>query len=65
MAPEEAGVEVTEGGEAQRGRFAAASVGFDVAADGGFHGFLLLWCSWYPSPCGGDILGVSEMDAMV
>jgi hypothetical protein len=57
-------VEVTEGGEAERGRLAAASVGLDVAADSGLHFLLLGFRVRYPLPPGG-ILGASEMDAMV
>ena len=64
MAAVEAGVEVAKGGEAERWGFAAASVGLDVAADGGLHfsGSLNAWL--VPPPLGG-ILGISEMDAMV
>jgi hypothetical protein len=37
VAAEEARVEIAEGGESKGGRLAAASVGFNVSADGGFH----------------------------
>jgi hypothetical protein len=50
VAAVEAGVEVAEGGEAEGWGLAASSVGFDVAAGGGWHFWLLEVLVSPPSP---------------
>jgi len=52
MAAVEPGVKVAEGGEAERWRLAAFSVGFDVTASGDWHFWLLEVLAWPPSPRG-------------
>ena len=57
MATEEPGVKVAEGGEAERRRLAALSVGFDMAADCGWHFSGSLNFDWYPLPPAGVFWG--------